>query len=388
MKGSFQIARFANIPVLVHWSFALIFLWVVYVGFQEGWEWKAIGWSVLFVIALFVCVVLHEFGHALTARRYGVRTRDIILSPIGGVARLDRLPENPMQEFYVAVAGPMVNVGIMAALSPYFLLVSSATREQLLSILRQYVGISDNVFVRDLTPFDFFIFGLVMLNGMLAVFNMLPAFPMDGGRVLRALLSIPLGRMKATRIAAWFGQFLAVLLVLYGFREGSPITIFIGIFVFFMAANEYRMVRIDDILSKHTVADVLRPVFTRFYEKDTMEHVAEAVAHGWEKHFIIVDEWQRPVGTLPEERIVQAVQQGAFDEPAEKFMLRGADALRLQDSLRDVFMHVQQHNTHLFPVYDHAERLVGVLDTDMLFQFIKMRQRPRFTALRSIRANT
>jgi Zn-dependent protease len=388
MKGSFQIARFANIPVLVHWSFALIFLWVVYVGFQEGWEWKAIGWSVLFVIALFVCVVLHEFGHALTARRYGVRTRDIILSPIGGVARLDRLPENPMQEFYVAVAGPMVNVGIMAALSPYFLLVSSATREQLLSILRQYVGISDNVFVRDLTPFDFFIFGLVMLNGMLAVFNMLPAFPMDGGRVLRALLSIPLGRMKATRIAAWFGQFLAVLLVLYGFREGSPITIFIGIFVFFMAANEYRMVRIDDILSKHTVADVLRPVFTRFYEKDTMERVAEAVAHGWEKHFIIVDEWQRPVGTLPEERIVQAVQQGAFDEPAEKFMLRGADALRLQDSLRDVFMHVQQHNTHLFPVYDHAERLVGVLDTDMLFQFIKMRQRPRFTALRSIRANT
>ncbi len=388
MKGSFQIARFANIPVLVHWSFALIFLWVVYVGFQEGWEWKAIGWSVLFVIALFVCVVLHEFGHALTARRYGVRTRDIILSPIGGVARLDRLPENPMQEFYVAVAGPMVNVGIMAALSPYFLLVSSATREQLLSILRQYVGISDNVFVRDLTPFDFFIFGLVMLNGMLAVFNMLPAFPMDGGRVLRALLSIPLGRMKATRIAAWFGQFLAVLLVLYGFREGSPITILIGIFVFFMAANEYRMVRIDDILSKHTVADVLRPVFTRFYEKDTMERVAEAVAHGWEKHFIIVDEWQRPVGTLPEERIVQAVQQGAFDEPAEKFMLRGADALRLQDSLRDVFMHVQQHNTHLFPVYDHAERLVGVLDTDMLFQFIKMRQRPRFTALRSIRANT
>ncbi len=387
MKGSFQIARFANIPVLVHWSFALIFLWVVYVGFQEGWEWKAIGWSVLFVIALFVCVVLHEFGHALTARRYGVRTRDIILSPIGGVARLDRLPENPMQEFYVAVAGPMVNVGIMAALSPYFLLVSSATREQLLSILRQYVGISDNVFVRDLTPFDFFIFGLVMLNGMLAVFNMLPAFPMDGGRVLRALLSIPLGRMKATRIAAWFGQFLAVLLVLYGFREGSPITIFIGIFVFFMAANEYRMVRIDDILSKHTVADVLRPVFTRFYEKDTMERVAKAVAHGWEKHFIIVDEWQRPAGTLPEERIVQAVQQGAFDEPAEKFMLRGADALRLQDSLRDVFMHVQQHNTHLFPVYDHAERLVGVLDTDMLFQFIKMRQRPRFVALRSIRAN-
>ncbi len=388
MKGSFQIARFANIPVLVHWSFALIFLWVVYVGFQEGWEWKAIGWSVLFVIALFVCVVLHEFGHALTARRYGVRTRDIILSPIGGVARLDRLPENPMQEFYVAVAGPMVNVGIMAALSPYFLLVSSATREQLLSILRQYVGISDNVFVRDLTPFDFFIFGLVMLNGMLAVFNMLPAFPMDGGRVLRALLSIPLGRMKATRIAAWFGQFLAVLLVLYGFREGSPITIFIGIFVFFMAANEYRMVRIDDILSKHTVADVLRPVFTRFYERDTMERVAEAVAHGWEKHFIIVDEWQRPVGTLPEERIVQAVQQGAFDEPVEKFMLRDADALRLQDSLRDVFMHVQQHNTHLFPVYDHAERLVGVLDTDMLFQFIKMRQRPRFAALRSIRANT
>ncbi len=371
MRGSFQIAKIFGIPVQLHWSFGLVFVWVLYLGFREDWGWDSIAWSLMFVLALFVCVVMHEFGHALTARRFGVSTRDIILSPIGGVARLDRLPEKPMQEFYVAIAGPLVNVGIMAALSPYLLLMTADQRLQLMSILNK----SNNVFIRDLTPLDFFFFGLIVLNGTLAAFNLIPAFPMDGGRVLRALLSLRLGRMRATRIAAYIGQAMALGLLIYGILQFSPITAFIGLFVFFTAANEFRMVRIDNVLEQFTVADIVRPNFTRLYHHDSMELVAELVTHGWEKQFIVFDEWQTPVGRLSEESIMRAVRQKAFDLPVAHFMENSQQPLLLQDSLKTAFGFIQQHQVSIFPVYDHAGRLAGVLDAARLYDFMQMQQK-------------
>ncbi len=371
MRGSFQIAKFFGIPVQIHWSFGLIFVWVLYVGFKENWDWGSIAWSVMFVIALFVCVVMHEFGHALTARRFGVSTRDIILSPIGGVARLDRLPEKPMQEFYVAIAGPLVNVGIMAVLSPYLLFITADQRLQLFSILNK----SNNVFVRDLTPIDFFLFGLIVLNGTLAVFNLLPAFPMDGGRVLRALLSLRLGRMQATRIASYIGQFLAIALLAYGIWQSSPITAFIGVFVFFTAAQEFRMVRMDSALDQFTVADVVRPCFTRLHELDSMEQVADMVTHSWEKNFIVFDNWQTPKGVLTEENIMRAVKQRAFDQQVRHFMQPRQSPLLLNDSLKSAFLLIQQHNISIFPVYDTSGSLVGVLDAGRLYDFVRMQQK-------------
>ncbi|NRA52109.1 MAG: M50 family metallopeptidase, partial [Phaeodactylibacter sp.] len=130
MKGVVQIAKFFGIPVQVHWTFVLIFIWVLAKGMGEAWDWETMAWMMGFVLAIFGCVVLHEFGHALTARQYGVDTRDIILSPIGGVARLDRLPENPVHEFMVAVAGPMVNVFIGVLLSAQPLLASDESRSK------------------------------------------------------------------------------------------------------------------------------------------------------------------------------------------------------------------------------------------------------------------
>lgn len=373
MRGALQIAKFFGIPVQIHWTFGLIFVWVFYVGFREGWDGANIAWSMLFVVALFTCVVMHEFGHALTARRYGVDTRDIILSPIGGVARLDRLPENPIQEFYVAIAGPLVNIAIMAVLSPYLLIVSGDQRMQLFSIING----SNNVFVRDLSPLDFFIFGLIILNGTLAVFNLLPAFPMDGGRVLRALLSIRLGRMKATRIAAYIGQFFAVCLAVYGFWASSPVTILIGVFVFFMAANEYRMVRMDSTLDRHTVADVVRNNFTKLYTNDSMELVAETVTHGWEKSFLVFDEWQNLVGILREKNIMDAVKDKAFDKPVTKYMEANVKPLLLSDSLKGIFPEIQHKGSTIFPVYNELGDLVGVLDSGMLYNYLRMQQRIR-----------
>lgn len=360
----------------MHWSFLLIFAWVFYLGFKENWNWTSISVSIVFVIALFICVVMHEFGHALTARRYGVHTRDIILSPIGGVARLDRLPDKPMQEFYVAIAGPLVNVAIMLLLLPYFFFVSPETMEEFRSILRGYYGVRDNVFIRSMTPVDFLLFGLLMLNGTLAIFNLLPAFPMDGGRVLRALLSLRLGRAKATRIAAFIGQFFAVLLVAYGvWHDFNWVTIFIGIFVFVTAAQESRMVHLESQLERHKVGEIVRLNFTKFQTKDAMSVVAEEFKRGLEKDFLVFNETQELQGILSEDAILKAIQTQVLEEPVEHFLHRHYKTLSPEDSLKNAYTELHWHGYNICPVFDEHQQLLGVIDTAMLQHFIKIQQR-------------
>lgn len=374
MRGSFQVAKFFNIPVQVHWTFVLIFAYVFFLGYRENWDWLSMGWSGLFVLALFVCVVLHEFGHALTARRFGVETRDIILSPIGGVARLDRLPEKPMQEFQVAIAGPLVNVGISLALSPYFLLVSGETRRQLGNIFYSLVYPESNVFVRDLSPLDYFLFGLIALNLTLAVFNLLPAFPMDGGRVLRALLSLRLGRRRATQIAAFIGQGFAVILVAYGLWEFSLITAFIGVFVFMTAASENRMVRIDSSLDHHTVGELARRNFTKIYQRDPIQVAAGELQRGMERNFLVFDEWQNLTGVLTEASIMEAMKKGQPDDRVSEYLNTHYEYVLADDPLRTAFSKMQWENYLILPVFEEG-RVTGLIDAGVLNNFLRLQQK-------------
>ncbi|HMP96623.1 MAG TPA: site-2 protease family protein [Kiritimatiellia bacterium] len=212
-----------GIPLIVHWSFLLILGWSGYQGYGIG-GWRGGLFTITLTLLLFVCVVLHELGHALMARRYGILTRSITLLPIGGVAALDRIPRRPIQELLIAVAGPLVNVLIMAALYP-------------------------------LTgwPADFFVFrglwgvGLMLellfyVNLVMVVFNLIPAFPMDGGRIVRSLLALVVSYERATAIASVLGQVLALGMVAAGFYW-NPFLILIGIMIFFGARKENQMVQ-------------------------------------------------------------------------------------------------------------------------------------------------
>lgn len=220
MKWSFHLARIAGIDLRVHATFFLLLAWFGFVYYAEGGA-VAVFTGLSFIILLFLCVILHEFGHALAARAYGINTPDITLLPIGGIARLERMPEKPWQELVVALAGPAVNVVIAFAL---FLVIG-----------------------RFLAPADFRAIAeggsnllpkLLAINVMLVAFNLLPAFPMDGGRVLRALLAMRLKHARATRIAAAVGQVVAVLFALLGLFGGNPFLLFIAVFVFFGARAE------------------------------------------------------------------------------------------------------------------------------------------------------
>ena len=294
MRSSFQIARLFGIPVKLHWTFGLMLIYVYFIAASNG---GAVGWYFLFFAALFFCVVLHEFGHALTARRFGVETQDIILSPIGGIARLQRLPDKPMQEFWVAIAGPAVNVVILLLIGPWFLGYSLA---DILDPVEPAAGLNINA-----GTFWAYVF---LLNVMLVLFNLLPAFPMDGGRVLRALLATRLGRVKATQIASYIGKGMAVLFIGYGIFYGGLTTALIGVFVYLMANQEYRSVKQQAIFNEQTVADVLSPRVPRLPVTTSVQAALDAA--GENATFLVTDEAGAIIGSVTRRQLRRTYDNG------------------------------------------------------------------------------
>jgi Zn-dependent protease len=228
MFKSWKIGQLAGIGIHLHWTFFLLPALVVVQVLAGGGAIGAAVNAVVFVLAIFGCVVLHELGHALTARRFGIATRDITLLPIGGVARLDRMPKNPWQELAIAAAGPAVNVAIAVAL------IAGLVAGSLLTQTPAAATLAGSWFVN-----------LIWINIALVVFNLLPAFPMDGGRVLRSLLAMSMPHLRATKIAASIGQVLAVGLAIVGLFVNPMLTL-VALFVFLAARGEARMAELEE----------------------------------------------------------------------------------------------------------------------------------------------
>src|SRR6267142_95338 len=238
MKWSIKLARIAGIELKIHITFLIFLAWIALTYYRAGGGAFAIH-GTIFVVLLFLCVVLHELGHALTARSFGIRTPDITLLPIGGIARLERIPEEPKQELLIAIAGPLVNVAIAAVL--IFFLNAQGTFSDL----------------EDLnTPRVAMLAKLASVNIFLVVFNLIPAFPMDGGRILRALLAMKMNYARATQIAATIGQGLAFCFGFIGLF-GNPMLLFIALFVYLGAAQEAALAQLKDVSASLPVAEAM-----------------------------------------------------------------------------------------------------------------------------------
>lgn len=232
MRWSLKIAKLAGIDIFIHFTFFILVTGVAFIQWKLNGSIGAAFSGVVFILAVFACVVLHELGHALAARKYGIRTQDIILLPIGGVARLEKMPNQPIQELWVALAGPAVNVVIAALLAVYLWATNTLTPDNQLTMTTAA-----------------FVERIMGVNIFLILFNMIPAFPMDGGRVLRALLATRLAYIRATRISANLGQGIALLFGVIGLFY-NPILLFIAFFVWMGAAQETRMVRMKSVMDR------------------------------------------------------------------------------------------------------------------------------------------
>jgi len=350
MKWSPKIGKISGIEVHVHFTFVLLLIFIGFAHWQSTHQIGAALAGVAFILALFGCVLLHELGHALMARRYGIKTHDITLLPIGGVARLERMPENPIQELWVALAGPAVNVAI-AALLFIILVVTDGF------VIATDVSLSGGSILQR----------LMAVNLLLAVFNMLPAFPMDGGRVLRALLSTRLGRRRATAIAANVGQFMAIGLGVIGFFH-NPFLVFIAIFVYLGAQAEAGVVEMQSALGKFRVRDAMMTRFRSLSTTDTLGKAIEELLAGSQQDFPVINDGM-PVGVLRRNDLVKALSENRRDAKVEDFMCRDCDSVDGSDSLNRTVesMHAKQCATL---AVTQAGRVVGLLTLENVSEMI------------------
>lgn len=375
MRGSFKLFTWLGIPVFLHWTFGLIFVYILWHAQSEGLETIETIWLTGLFMALFLCVLLHEYGHAIAARKYGVKTRDIVLMPIGGVARLEKMPEKPMQEFVVAIAGPAVNVLIATVL---FLGMNFGVEGDLWELFSYAIrtDIGSEIVTESgyfLSPELHFAIKLAFTNVALVIFNMIPAFPMDGGRVFRALLSMWLGRPRATNIAAWVGQLIALLLVGAGIWGSDVMLSILGIFVIYAARAENSNVQTEDLLSKFKVKDVIRPQFTRMRSNDWMLSAIETLRHGLERHFLVFDMNDHLVGMLEEDDILRAMRKPDVTAEIMQYAQR-VEIVSLEDSLLKIHYLIRQRGYGILGVADESGHLIGVVDEAGLAHFIRLEE--------------
>lgn len=350
MKWSIKVGRLFGIEVYLHFTFLLLLGFLAFAYWRATQRIEAALAGVGFFLALFGCILLHELGHALMARRFGVKTRDITLLPIGGVARLKRMPEKPMHEFWVALAGPAVNVVIAAGLFAWLWLTRALVPVEQLSVT------GGSLLER-----------LMVVNVFLVLFNLLPAFPMDGGRVLRALLATGLGRRRATVIAANVGQGMAILFGIVGFLY-NPFLIFIAIFVYLGAQAEAGMVEMQSAMEGFRVRDAMMTRFRSLSTRDTLDKAVGELLAGSQQDFPVLED-DRPVGILRRNDLVKALSDGRRDALVADVMCRECETVDEGAPLRGAVetMHARQCGT--VPVVADG-RIVGLLTLENTSELI------------------
>jgi Zn-dependent protease len=338
-RWSLRIGSLFGIPCYLHWTFLLLVAWLL-VGpiiargpIAAPMALRSVG----FVLTVFACILFHELGHALAARLYGIRTRDITLLPIGGIARLERMPEKPGQELVVALAGPMVNVIIATVLIPVVLVVDGLDAFALPQAEPGRVSAAHAALLLQ----GNFLAAVAMVNVFLVLFNMVPALPMDGGRVLRSLLAMALPRHKATAAAATLGQVVAVLFVLLGLFTGNIFLMLIGAFVFVGAGAEAQAEQFRTAIEGLPARAAMLTRFRTLRASDTLRRAADELLAGSQQDFPVLaddaiadDDGSALLGVLTRTDLVRAVAQGNLDLPIASVIRAGCRTVREEDDLR------------------------------------------------------
>jgi stage IV sporulation protein FB len=353
MSWSLNIGSIAGTAIRIHFTFLLFLVWIFVANWASGGP-PAAWQGLIFILLLFACVLAHEFGHILTARAFGVPTPDVTLLPIGGVARLARIPEEPRQEFLIAIAGPLVNVAIAVVL---LLLGAHLDPRDLAAMESSRISLTSR---------------LAEVNLFLAVFNMIPAFPMDGGRVLRALLAIKLGHVRATEIAATIGQLVAFGLGFLGLF-GNPLLIFIAIFVYLAASSEAHLVAIRAMSRDVPVSAAMITNYATLTPDEHIEAAISTLLHTSQTEFPVIDADRRLVGLLGRDGIIRALKTLGPDARVADAMMKDVPTVDSRTCLEDAFRILQEKSAPAVGVVDRVGRLIGLITSETVGEMLMVK---------------
>ena len=350
MKWQWKLGKFAGIDVYIHATFLLLIAWVGYSHWLENRNWGEVFSGVLFILALFACVILHEYGHALTARKYGIKTRDITIYPIGGVARLERMPEKPIEELWGALMGPAVNVVIAAGLFAYLFWTSS------LVPLNELTIVSGSFLER-----------LMVVNISLVLFNLIPAFPMDGGRALRAMR---MDYVRATQIAATIGQGMALLFGLVGLF-GNATLLFIAFFIWIGASQESSATQMKNAISGIPVGRAMLTDYKSLSPRDPLSRMSQLILAGSQHDFPVIDN-DRVVGVVTRDDFLAALTRHGENIAISAVMNKDLPEVDSYEMVENALMRIQESGIPALPV-THAGQLVGIVTAENITEYLMIR---------------
>jgi len=356
MGWSITIGSIAGTAVRIHVTFLLFLVWIFGAAYASGGS-SAAWTSLIFIVLVFLCVLAHEFGHIFTARVFGVVTPDVVLLPIGGVARLERIPEKPIEEFLIAIAGPLVNIVIAG----FLLLFAGADVTS-----NAAVAALDNTKVPLVDK-------LAAVNLFLALFNLIPAFPMDGGRVLRAALSARLGFVRATEIAAAIGQGTAFLLGFIGLFY-NPILIFIAIFVYLAASSEAHMVALRAVSRGVPVVTATMTRIATLTPDAAIEDAVQMLLQTSQSEFPVVDGDRKPVGLLTRSDMIRALRERGPEARVSEAMTTDVLTIDRRRPLEEAVKLLQERSGPAVAVVEPDGQLVGLITTETLGELMMVSQ--------------
>lgn len=348
------IGSFQGTSIAVHFTFLLLLAWIGAVLWGAKGPAAALD-GVVFILVLFACVVLHELGHATAARQYGIRTRNITLYPIGGLAALDRIPQAPVQEIVVALAGPAVNVVIA------LLLVGLFGARIDIAVLDEFG-----------TPEADFVSRLATTNLLLAVFNMIPAFPMDGGRVLRAVLGFNMLRAQATQVAARIGQLFAIALGFLGLL-GNPVLVLIAIFVYLAAGTEAYSASLHDLAHGRPVTDAMISHFEALTPSATLEDASALLLSTTQHEFPVLDEDRRLVGFVGMRALVEGLAAQSRASRVTEVAVREIPICPVDATLERALDLLERTAAPAVAVVSPDQRVIGYVTLENLAEFFMIR---------------
>lgn len=370
MGNSLKIARIWGVDIQVHWSFILILFYGAFL-FGRNASSLAAGaiYGVVVILLLFVCVVLHEFGHAIMAKYFGVNVPHITLLPIGGVAQLERMPRKPMQEFLIAIAGPAVNFALAAVLLPAALLVVSMSigTGSMWALVSALMRTAQSMSVGGL------LLTLAGTNLLLGIFNLLPAFPMDGGRILRALLALRLRYVPATRIAVLIGRGMAILFAIWGISGGGIFLLLVAFFVYVGGRGELEAVQSRYVLKDFSARQAVNKDAHVLYTSEPISRAVDYIMTTYQGDFPVHDLGNNLVGVLTRPRLVATLrgqgQDGRIVDvmiPRARVPVTGGDT-----TLADVWEQMLEAGSRVIIVQDQ-DQFLGLITLDDISELIQV----------------
>lgn len=352
MRGAYKILNIRGINIFIHWTFLLLIGWVLLVNARTGNNIEQLTWSVLFVLAVFACITLHELGHAFMASRFGIKAKNIVLLPIGGIASLEKFPDNPRQELAISTAGPAVNIIIAV----------------LLWLLLPHTGFWQAPENASIMHGHDFLYNLRIVNIGLVIFNLIPAFPMDGGRILRALLGFKLNYIQATTIAATVGKIIAVIFIVLGILLINPFLPVIGIFIIFSAGAEEYYLRLKSLVKGIKLNEVLMYDFNSLQMNMTVQEAANVLMSNHSKYFVLMD-GATPVGSINRLEIVKAIGEMNYNEPLKKLVKGELEYLNGNKEVETVLEKLAHNDERIYPVMDNSH-LIGVVNLNHIIEYL------------------